>query len=72
MGDSALAPLAVGSPERRRQRAPAQDGNTDQFRAGGGRATKQRRAPQDGRTPVLRFRALLTESGVERVELARA
>jgi hypothetical protein len=31
-----------------------------------------RRAPQDGRTPVLRLRALLTENGVERVELARA
>ena len=29
------------------------------------------RAPQDGRTSVLRFRALLTENGVERVELAR-
>jgi EAL domain-containing protein (putative c-di-GMP-specific phosphodiesterase class I) len=28
-------------------------------------------APQDGRTPGLRFRALLTENGVERVELAR-
>jgi hypothetical protein len=31
-----------------------------------------RRAPQDGRPAVLRFRALLTENGVERVELARA
>jgi hypothetical protein len=33
--------------------------------------TPRRRAPQDGRTCALRFRALLTENGVERVELAR-
>lgn len=31
-----------------------------------------RRAPQGGRTPVLRFRALLTENGARRVELKRA
>ena len=38
----------------------------------GARVSTQGRAPQDGRTPVLRFRALLTENRVERVELKRA
>src|SRR5215212_398592 len=31
-----------------------------------------RRAPQDGRTPVLRFRALITEGTAQQVEFVRA
>jgi hypothetical protein len=30
-----------------------------------------RRAPRDGRTPALRFRALLTENGVRRLEIPK-
>ena len=33
---------------------------------------RSRRAPQDSRTTVLRFRALLTENGTRRVEFAKA
>ena len=41
------------------------------FGTHGGEPTR-RRASQDGRTPELRFRALLTENRVERVESKRA
>jgi hypothetical protein len=54
-----------------------EDGRSAGGRGGSGEISSSkerdsRRAPQDGRTPGLRLRALLTENGVERVELARA
>jgi hypothetical protein len=37
----------------------------------GGRGATSRRAPQDGRTSELRFRALLTQNGVRQLEILR-